>query len=149
MGTLEALANKIDGKLVLVGDSTGASFACAFAQEYYESVEALVLVVPSTGIPTFVLSILNMKLGETIMLNLIRSDIGQVTIQRSWHDPSKIPAEVTASHCTCLNLSNWGDALLAMSRIESSFNLNNALTETKYPGTFSNDSNVRCKVVEF
>jgi len=133
MRTLEALANTIDGKLVLVGHSTGASFACAFAQEYSERVEALVLVAPSTGIPTFVRSILKMKLGKTIMLNLIRSDIGQVTIQRSWHDPSKIPAEVTAAYRACLKLPNWGDALLAMSRIESSFNLNDALPEIKCP----------------
>eukprot|EP00493_Phyllostaurus_siculus_P003426 UN03441 len=108
MRTLVALANEIDGKLVLVGHSTGASFACAFAQKYTERVEALVLVAPSTGIPTFVRSILKMKLGKTIMLNLIRSDIGQVTIQRSWHDPSKIPAEVTAAYRACLKLPNWG-----------------------------------------
>merc|ERR1719471_191024 len=118
---------------VLIGHSTGASLACHFAREYPLMVQGLVLVAPSTGIPTFVRSILKMKLGKTIMLNLVKSDIGQVTIQRSWHDPSKIPSEVTAAYRACLKLPMWGDALLAMSRIESNFSLNDALPEIDVP----------------
>jgi len=132
--TLKTLMEDNDiSSAVLVGHSTGASFACHFAREYPLMVQGLVLVAPSTGIPTFVRSILKMKLGKTIMLNLVKSDIGQVTIQRSWHDPSKIPAEVTDAYRACLKLPMWGDALLAMSRIEVPFSLNDALPDIDVP----------------
>jgi len=96
----------------------GGLVANWFAFHYPSYVEALVLVSPTTGMPMFIRSILKTKLGKPIILSLVRSEIGQVTLHQAWHNPSSIPSEVIYSYKQVLKLKNWNESLLEMARVK-------------------------------
>merc|ERR1719273_1611378 len=75
-------------------------------------------VSPTSGMPAFIRSILNTKLGKPIILSLVRSEIGQVTLHQAWHEPSNIPWSVIRCYKEVLKLKHWNESLLEMARVK-------------------------------
>jgi len=105
-------------KSVIIGHSTGCLVANWFAFHYPQYIKALILISPTHGMPAFIRSILNTKLGKPIILSLVRSEIGQVTLHRAWHDPNSVPAHIISAYKQVLKLKNWNESLLRMSQTE-------------------------------
>eukprot|EP00484_Ammonia_sp_Unknown_P022764 CAMPEP_0197030374 /NCGR_PEP_ID=MMETSP1384-20130603/9623_1 /TAXON_ID=29189 /ORGANISM="Ammonia sp." /LENGTH=610 /DNA_ID=CAMNT_0042459705 /DNA_START=614 /DNA_END=2446 /DNA_ORIENTATION=+ len=105
-------------KCILIGHSTGCLLANWFAYHYPSYCEALILISAATEMPSFIRSILKTKLGKPIILSLVRSEIGQVTLHQAWHNPSCIPTSVIHSYKQVLKLKNWNESLLEMARVK-------------------------------
>merc|ERR1740116_11555 len=101
---------------IFIGHSTGASMSCWFARENPEMVQGLVLLAPSNGLPSFIRSMLRTNLAKQFILQLVQTEIGEVTINRCWHNKKSVPKEVIAAYKHVLHLKGWGDAIWAMSR---------------------------------
>jgi len=101
---------------VFIGHSTGATLSCWFAQDYPDMVQGLVLLAPSNGLPSFIKSLLKTNLARKFILQLVKTKIGQVTLQKCWHKPKLVPAEVKLPYKMVLALPDWGEGLWAMSR---------------------------------
>merc|ERR1712012_375037 len=79
--------------------------------------------------PMFVRSILNSSLARPIVLNLIKSEIGQFTMRRAWHDPDSISRRTFASYKAPLSLPNWESSLVEMTRIQPPEKINDRLKD--------------------
>ena len=55
-------------------------------------------------------------IGKPIILSLVRSEIGQVTLFRAWHDPNSVPSHIVHAYKQVLKLKNWNESLIQMSR---------------------------------
>eukprot|EP01084_Bolivina_argentea_P035863 66406_1 len=82
-----------------------------FTYHYPKYVDGLILTSPTNGMPTFIRSILKTKLGKPIILSLVRSEIGQVTLHQAWHSPSDISSNIIESYRSVLKLKNWEPAI--------------------------------------
>eukprot|EP01084_Bolivina_argentea_P202649 346209_1 len=103
---------------ILLGHSTGGLIANWFAYHYPSYVNGLILISPTGYMPSFIRSILNTKLGKPIILSLVRSEIGQVTLHQAWHNPQSISSNIIRNYKVCLKLKNWNESLLEMARIK-------------------------------
>jgi pimeloyl-ACP methyl ester carboxylesterase len=103
---------------VLVGNSAGGGLAVAFALEYPERVEALILIDPGVGggrgpqFPAWALPVMwtpQMRhLGPLLMRDyqerLLR------TIEREWYDGNKLTDEIQQEYLKLLQIQNWDRA---------------------------------------
>lgn len=115
-GLMDAL--NID-KAILVGNSAGGGVSAAFALEYPERVDSLVLVDPGVGggrgpkFPEWALPLMRTPqmrhLGPLMVRNI--SETGNDTILRAWSDPSKVTDEIIAGYRKPLQVENWDRAL--------------------------------------
>jgi pimeloyl-ACP methyl ester carboxylesterase len=115
-GLLDALG--VD-KAILVGNSAGGGVSVAFALEYPERVEALLLVDPGVGggrgpqFPEWALPLMwtpQMRhLGPLLVRDI--AETGTDTILRAWSDPSKVTDEIIAEYRQPLTIENWDRAL--------------------------------------
>lgn len=116
LGFMDALGIE---KAVLVGNSAGGGVSAAFALEYPERVEALVLVDPGVGggrgpqFPEWALPLMwtpQMRhLGPLLVRDIAGS--GNDTILRAWSDPSKVTEEIIEGYRKPLQVENWDRAL--------------------------------------
>jgi len=102
---------------IFIGHSTGASLSCWFAQDNPEMVQGMVLLAPTNGLPSFIRTLLGTNLAKKFILQLVKTKIGAVTLQKCWHEPKIVPEEVKNRYKTVLMLPQWGTGLWAMSRI--------------------------------
>lgn len=106
-------------KCILIGHSTGASIANWFTILYPKySIHSLLLISPTTGMPSFIRSILKTKLGKSIIMSLVRSEIANVTLHQAWNDPQQVPSYVINAYRSVLKLKNWNESLLEMARVK-------------------------------
>ncbi len=115
-GLMDAL--KIE-KAILVGNSAGGGVSVAFALEYPERVESLMLVDPGVGggrgpqFPEWALPIMRTPqmrhLGPLMVRDIAAT--GNDTILRAWSDPSKVTDEIIAGYRKPLQAENWDRAL--------------------------------------
>ncbi len=106
-------------KAILVGNSAGGGVSVAFALEYPERVEALLLVDPGVGggrgpqFPEWALPLMwspQMRhLGPLFVRDI--AETGDDTILRAWSDPSKVTDEIIAEYRQPLMIENWDRAL--------------------------------------
>lgn len=69
-------------------------------------VKGLVLLGVSLArevVPSFARVLLHTSLGRHMLRPLLRSEIGQVTTRRAWHDTSKLTSETLDLYKVCTN----------------------------------------------
>lgn len=105
-------------KAVLVGNSAGGGVAVAFALEYPERVDELILVDPGVGggygpqFPAWALPLMwtpqLRHLGPLFMRDY--QETLPRTVERGWFDPSKLSDEIRETHLHVLKIKNWDRA---------------------------------------
>jgi pimeloyl-ACP methyl ester carboxylesterase len=105
-------------KAILVGNSAGGGVSVAFALEYPERVESLILVDPGVGggrgpqFPAWALPLMwtpQMRhIGPLLMRDYQESL--RNTIQREWYDEAKLTDDVRQEYLKLLQIKNWDRA---------------------------------------
>ncbi|MBE0672841.1 MAG: alpha/beta hydrolase [Anaerolineales bacterium] len=105
-------------KAVLVGNSAGGGVSVAFALEYPERVESLILVDPGVGggrdpqFPAWALPLMwtpQMRHLGPLMMRDYQETLPN-TIQREWYDSTKLTAEIKQEYLKLLKIKNWDRA---------------------------------------
>ena len=105
-------------KAVLVGNSAGGGVAVAFALEYPERVDKLILVDPGVGggygpqFPAWALPLMwtpQMRHLGPLMMRDYQESLPR-TIDREWFDQSKLTDEIRQKHLQILQIQNWDRA---------------------------------------
>lgn len=111
-------------RCILIGHSTGSGAAIQAALDLDDefSVDGLVLVSPSDGLPEFIRSIVKTSLGRQVIIQLVRSELGSVALQRAWYDPTSVPSEVIDRYRSALQVPSWSDSLWEMTQVKTSPN---------------------------
>lgn len=114
-GLLDALGVE---KAVLVGNSAGGGVAVAFALEYPERIDELVLVAPGVGggfgpqFPAWALPIMwtpQMRHLGPLLMRDYQESLPR-TIEREWFDQTKLTEEIRETHLQVLRTQNWDRA---------------------------------------
>lgn len=119
---IEILRELLDGfgveRAVIVGNSAGGGLAVAFALEYPERVDELILVAPGVGggygpqFPAWALPFMwtpQMRHLGPLMMRDYQESLPR-TIEREWYDKSKLTDEIRQKHLQILTISNWDRA---------------------------------------
>src|SRR5690606_7677182 len=109
-------------RVILVGNSAGGAVAVAFALEYPERVEQLILVAPGVGggrnpqFPTWALPIMRTPQMRHIGPLLMRDYQESLprTVEREWFNQTKLTDEVRETHLQLLKIKNWDRAFYEM-----------------------------------
>ncbi|MBL8101077.1 MAG: alpha/beta hydrolase [Anaerolineales bacterium] len=105
-------------KAVLVGNSAGGGVSVAFALEYPERVESLILVDPGVGggrgpqFPAWALPLMwtpQMRHLGPLMMRDYQETLPN-TIQREWYDSTKLTTEIKQEYLKLLKIKNWDRA---------------------------------------
>ena len=105
-------------KAVLVGNSAGGGVAVAFALEYPERIDELILVDPGVGggygpqFPAWALPIMwtpQMRHLGPLMMRDYQESLPR-TIEREWFVSSKLTDEIREKHLQILKIKNWDKA---------------------------------------
>lgn len=105
-------------KAVLVGNSAGGGVAVAFALEYPERVDELILVAPGVGggygpqFPAWALPVMWTPQLRHVGPLLVRDYQESLpnTVEREWFDQTKLTAEIRETHLNVLKIKNWDRA---------------------------------------
>ncbi|WKZ34886.1 MAG: alpha/beta hydrolase [Anaerolineales bacterium] len=106
-------------KAVLVGNSAGGGLAVAFALEYPERIEALLLVDPGVGggrgpqFPAWALPVMwtpQMRHIGPLMMRDYQERLPR-TIEREWYDQTELTDEIRQEYLKLLRIQNWDRAL--------------------------------------
>jgi pimeloyl-ACP methyl ester carboxylesterase len=105
-------------KTILVGNSAGGGVAVAFALEYPQRVEALILIDPGVGgghglqFPAWALPVMWTPQMRHIGPLLMRDYQERLpaTIEREWYDGSKLTEEIRQEYLKLLRIRNWDRA---------------------------------------
>ncbi|KAK9869036.1 hypothetical protein WJX84_005053 [Apatococcus fuscideae] len=73
-------------------------------------------LIASENGPSFTRLLGNSRLGRRVLRPLLRSEIGDVSNRRAWHNPSKVTDEVRELYKAPLRVQNWDHALVEVSR---------------------------------
>lgn len=115
-GLLEAFGVE---KAVLVGNSAGGGVAVAFALEYPECIDELILVDPGVGggrgpqFPVWALPAMwtpQMRHIGPLMMRDYQESLPR-TIEREWFDQTKLTDEIRQNHLQVFKIKNWDRAL--------------------------------------
>ncbi len=105
-------------KAVLVGNSAGGGVSVAFALEYPERVESLILVDPGVGggrgpqFPAWALPFMwtpQMRHLGPLMMRSYQETLPN-TIQREWYDSAKLTDTIRQEYLKVLKVKNWDRA---------------------------------------
>ncbi len=105
-------------KAILVGNSAGGGVSVAFALEYPERVESLILVDPGVGggrgpqFPAWALPLMwtpQMRHLGPLMMRDYQETLPN-TIQREWYDSKKLTNEIKQEYLKLLKIENWDGA---------------------------------------
>jgi pimeloyl-ACP methyl ester carboxylesterase len=119
-------------KFVLIAHSTGSNLALEIASKLSDRAMAMILVSPSDGLPDFVRTIIKTKLGRAVIIQLVKSELGQVAIQRAWHDPSSISQDIQERYQAALHLPKWSESLWEMTRVKNKSMISSASRLKEY-----------------
>ena len=105
-------------KAVIVGNSAGGGLAVAFALEYPERIDELILSAPGVGggrgpqFPAWALPIMwtpQMRHLGPLMMRDYQERLPW-TIEREWYDQSKLTDEIREKHLQILKIKDWDRA---------------------------------------
>lgn len=105
-------------KTVLVGNSAGGGVAVAFALEYPERIDELILVDPGVGggrgpqFPAWALPVMwtpQMRHLGPLMMRDYQESLPR-TLERGWFDQTKLTNEIRERHLQILKIKNWDKA---------------------------------------
>ena len=105
-------------KAILVGNSAGGGLAVAFALEYPERIEQLILVAPGVGggrgpdFPAWALPIMwtpQMRHIAPLLMQDYQESLPR-TVEREWFDQTKLTNEIKQTHLNLLKIQNWDRA---------------------------------------
>lgn len=105
-------------KAVLVGNSAGGGVAVAFALEYPERIDELILVDPGVGggrgpqFPDWALPVMwtpQMRHLGPLMMRDYQESLPR-TLERGWFDQTKLTNEIRERHLQILKIANWDKA---------------------------------------
>ena len=105
-------------KAVIVGNSAGGGLAVAFALEYPERIDELILVAPGVGggygpkFPSWALPLMwtpQMRHLGPLLVRDYQESLPR-TVEREWYDQSKLTDEIREKHLQLLNIQNWDRA---------------------------------------
>ncbi len=105
-------------KAVLVGNSAGGGVAVAFALEYPERIDELILVDPGVGggrgpqFPAWALPVMwtpQMRHLGPLMMRDYQESLPR-TLERGWFDQTKLTNEIRERHLQILKTANWDKA---------------------------------------
>jgi len=105
-------------KAVLVGNSAGGGVAVAFALEYPERVDELILAAPGVGggrgpqFPAWALPMMwtpQMRHLGPLMMRDYQESLPR-TVEREWFDQAKLTDEIRERHLQILKIRNWDKA---------------------------------------
>jgi pimeloyl-ACP methyl ester carboxylesterase len=94
------------------------------ARQQYPLVTSLVLLHPNMSGqlgPTFTRLLAKSKLGKAIMRPLLRTEIGEVSNRRAWHNTDKLTAEVLQLYKVPLRVHGWDAALVEITRCKKEY----------------------------
>lgn len=123
-------------KAVLVGHSTGGALALQACIEHPDRFLGCVCVSPtvySEGFPDLVRSLFRTRLGKAMVIQLVRSDMGEVAIRRAWHHPAQIPGAVMADHKAIMRVRDWNGAMAEMAGMIDNNKLSKSLQNHRLP----------------
>lgn len=116
---LRGLLDEFDiEKAVLVGNSAGGGVSVAFALEYPERVESLILVDPGVGggrgpqFPAWALPLMwtpQMRHLGPLMMRDYQETLPN-TIQHEWYDSTKLTEKIRQEYLKLLKIENWDRA---------------------------------------
>ncbi|MFN8414360.1 MAG: alpha/beta hydrolase [Anaerolineales bacterium] len=137
-GLMDALGIK---KAILVGNSAGGGVSVAFALEYPERVESLILVDPGVGggygpqFPAWALPLMwtpQMRHLGPLMMRDYQESLPN-TIQREWYDQSKLTEEIKTKQLEILKIKNWDRAFYELTFAPAYPELRPLLPQLKVP----------------
>jgi pimeloyl-ACP methyl ester carboxylesterase len=104
---------------LIIAHSTGSNLALELGAKMPDRALGLILVSPSDGLPDFVRTIVKTKLGRAVIIQLVKSELGQVAIQRAWYDPSSVSQEIQERYQAALRVPKWSESLWEMTRVKN------------------------------
>jgi len=119
---LDKLGLTAEHPALFVGHSTGATTALRAAIESPRRCLGLFLVSPhvlTSGFPDLIKSLLKTKLGALITQQLVRSEMGEVTLKRAWYNGANVPADVLQNYQRNLAVKNHMAALVEIAAAAS------------------------------
>ncbi len=105
-------------KAILVGNSAGGGVAVAFAMEYPDRVDELILVAPGVGggygpqFPAWALPVMwtpQMRHLGPLMMREYQETL-PLTVEREWYDQGRLTDEIRQKHLQLLKIKNWDRA---------------------------------------
>lgn len=120
----------------LVGHGSGGGLAVLAAAMRPKRVRSVILVSPAiytSGFPTFIQSLFRTRLGKSIVMDLVRSEMGELVLRRSYYDKNKITEAVLSNYKDLLKVENWDTALYEMTRVKPTVKVESRLSHVESP----------------
>ncbi|KAF4660194.1 hypothetical protein FOL47_007259 [Perkinsus chesapeaki] len=105
---------------ILVGVGAGALLALESAARNTGSVTGVVLISPTVttgmGLPGVIRSILTSNVSRALSLSMLRSEVADFMMKKSWYRSNKIPEWLKEDYRTPTRLEGWDAAIVEMNK---------------------------------
>jgi len=105
--------------VILVGCSAGAAIALECLLRCPERIKGLILISPAVyteGVPQFVKSVFNTKIGRSLTMSMLRSELGDFMLKKAWSDLKHLTPAIQEGYKRPMQLKDWGTALFELNR---------------------------------